>query len=486
MAIYKVTDPETGKTIKLTGDSPPTEAELEQVFQSVRTEPSFTSRLASKAAQGAAQVTGVSGMLESARDPREAAKTLLPAIGAAAFPAVLPAMAGIGGVAAAAGMAGLGAGGAEGLRQVGEAALGNIEPSSIEAARKIGTQTALGAGGEIGGRVVIAPVIRTAGKTLQPILDLFSGAKTGTAATYAKVGGQIPKLTEKEIQAHGQSIADAVAARSKELNGKINDATALYDSLQPEGKIDLASFRARLGEFYGQMAKSGSLSTAGKQQISKALVPIESKLSEFASNGQLTIGAQEARSILADLKNPVDFDRTASGAQEALDRLKTLWGHLRNRVGRAYPKLDTALTNFSTHMDDAESIQKILGVEEGEKIVGDRVIQLKDRLSKFLKSDQVVQEMLENIGTRIKHSGMATSGARLAVAQQLSQPVQASGGLGLEKLIGTTTAPVVRSAFGPLATVLGALEQTSGPATSAIMRTLLPILQSRRGGGMEP
>jgi len=35
MATYKVTDPNTGKTLKLTGDSPPTEAELEDIFSSI-------------------------------------------------------------------------------------------------------------------------------------------------------------------------------------------------------------------------------------------------------------------------------------------------------------------------------------------------------------------------------------------------------------------------------------------------------------------
>lgn len=35
MPTYKVTDPNTGKTIKLTGDSPPTEQELEEIFSKI-------------------------------------------------------------------------------------------------------------------------------------------------------------------------------------------------------------------------------------------------------------------------------------------------------------------------------------------------------------------------------------------------------------------------------------------------------------------
>ena len=32
MPVYEVTDPDTGQTLELEGDSPPTEQELEQIF----------------------------------------------------------------------------------------------------------------------------------------------------------------------------------------------------------------------------------------------------------------------------------------------------------------------------------------------------------------------------------------------------------------------------------------------------------------------
>jgi hypothetical protein len=35
MAVYRVTDPTSGKTVKLTGDSPPTESELNEIFSSI-------------------------------------------------------------------------------------------------------------------------------------------------------------------------------------------------------------------------------------------------------------------------------------------------------------------------------------------------------------------------------------------------------------------------------------------------------------------
>ena len=34
MPVFKVTDPQTGRTLKLTGDSQPTEQELNQIFSS--------------------------------------------------------------------------------------------------------------------------------------------------------------------------------------------------------------------------------------------------------------------------------------------------------------------------------------------------------------------------------------------------------------------------------------------------------------------
>ena len=36
MAVYEVTDPETGKKLRLTGDAPPTETELDAIFAEMR------------------------------------------------------------------------------------------------------------------------------------------------------------------------------------------------------------------------------------------------------------------------------------------------------------------------------------------------------------------------------------------------------------------------------------------------------------------
>lgn len=59
MPTYKVTDPSTGKTLRLTGDSPPTEQELEQIFSQFEVKPERT--FAEKAAGvGEAALTAIS------------------------------------------------------------------------------------------------------------------------------------------------------------------------------------------------------------------------------------------------------------------------------------------------------------------------------------------------------------------------------------------------------------------------------------------
>lgn len=86
--VYKVTDPTTGRTLRLTGDSPPTEQELEQVFASVHGEayaeqtqqpPTFHAENA-KDEQGNAIVGGVS----------RAALSMVPGLGVLAQASEMP------------------------------------------------------------------------------------------------------------------------------------------------------------------------------------------------------------------------------------------------------------------------------------------------------------------------------------------------------------------------------------------------------------
>lgn len=49
MPTYKIKDPQSGKTIRITGDSPPTEQELNQIFASTGGSPTPPQQPASKA-----------------------------------------------------------------------------------------------------------------------------------------------------------------------------------------------------------------------------------------------------------------------------------------------------------------------------------------------------------------------------------------------------------------------------------------------------
>lgn len=163
MPTYTVKDPTTGKTIKLTGDSPPTEAELEQIFAKVHP-PAPQAKPKSSLEQIADEtlrthphpLEGVTddgirtGTLKMA-DKLPAAGGMLGGYLGGAGGTVLGM--GVGGVPGAIGGAGIGGAGGEALRQLAHHALDSEAPASVgEAAKGMaiegGTQAAYEAGGQ--------------------------------------------------------------------------------------------------------------------------------------------------------------------------------------------------------------------------------------------------------------------------------------------------------------------------------------------------
>lgn len=68
MPTYRITDPSSGRSFRLTGDSPPSEQEIEGIFSSMRPEPSgWGSALDSALRVGRAGVRGVQGLLDTVR-----------------------------------------------------------------------------------------------------------------------------------------------------------------------------------------------------------------------------------------------------------------------------------------------------------------------------------------------------------------------------------------------------------------------------------
>lgn len=153
MPQYKVTDPTTGKTVVLTGDSPPTAQELEEIFAKVNA-PANESSLAKLTglAKGDAKVTGPMSAIDSLL-------SYLPMIGGATGGVIGGAGgtafgAGFGGVPGAVGGAAFGGATGEAMRQNGRRILGGnrtVPDTAGGAAKDIGTEAAMQAIYELGG-----------------------------------------------------------------------------------------------------------------------------------------------------------------------------------------------------------------------------------------------------------------------------------------------------------------------------------------------
>lgn len=439
-------------------------------------------KLASAAGGAAASLagaaTGIPGASDIARKagefavekPREAALGLAGALPGAGGMAGAFAGAGLGSLPLAA----LGAGAGEAANQAARRALG-AEPAPAVSlpfvgelprvpglppeASNIATQAGLGAGFEAGGKIA-AGALQGAASLGNNLLEILAKAAPGTARSAAKAG-QAPSYGLDAVKKYGQGIADAVKTRQREIGSALDDATSLYDALAPEGKIATQAIWERLGELNGSLARS-TKSQAAKQQIAKALEPVESRLRQWVGEGRTAIGAREARSLLSDLREPVNFDATLPGSGDAKSAVKPLGEWLRGYIGRAYKGLDEAMSAYHQLVDDAEAVEKLTGVAGGEVIDDARAVEISKKLPGVLKAQKTAQEALEGIGRRLRSPGMDLSGARLAVAQQLSEPssAAASGGdLGLAtRLVGSATHPLARPAFTPLAKLVSAFD----------------------------
>lgn len=164
MATYTVRDPKSGKTLKLTGDSPPTAAELEQIFAKATPAAPKPSGLASAADE---TLRTHPHPLEGVTDEMMRAGTLkladaLPTIGGVGGGMIGGAGGsvfgvGVGGVPGAIGGAGIGGATGESARQLIRHAMGAEAPASasdaaVDIAKEGGTQAAY----EAGGRVIAA------------------------------------------------------------------------------------------------------------------------------------------------------------------------------------------------------------------------------------------------------------------------------------------------------------------------------------------
>jgi hypothetical protein len=157
MGTYKVTDPQTGRTLRLTGDSPPTEQELNEIF-------------ASQGEQPVAPVTNQPGSIPPTKDdvtgPEWSGKypNLYGALGAAKevarFAGETAGLVGGGilgaplGPAGAIAGAGLGYGGVKALGRFLEGEKASLPQAALTSAKDVATGAGMEMGGQIGGKII--------------------------------------------------------------------------------------------------------------------------------------------------------------------------------------------------------------------------------------------------------------------------------------------------------------------------------------------
>lgn len=238
---YEVTAPD-GRTLELTGDHVPTESELKQVFAALpqketasadqtQAEPEAHSWL-QKQLEGALGLPpssldtvkhAVSAIVDQAKKHPAAAGAMV------AGAATAPLTAGMS-LAPAAGFAGLMAGGGAAAGLLAHDAAnagtpGNI-PTPADSAQQIGTQAALGAGGEVAGRGIQAAAKAITPRVASWLYDLgLMPSKTLNRdfPTAAETG-----LTEKILP-----TPDAIQARLSQVESNIKAAVKAADDARP-------------------------------------------------------------------------------------------------------------------------------------------------------------------------------------------------------------------------------------------------------------
>lgn len=318
MPTYKVTDPQTGKTLRLTGDSPPTEQELNDVFSQFKDAPADTPR--------------------TAQDSGEALLTNLPTKGFGQdLVRGLPATAGgmVGGIAGAAaglpfGPAGVIAGGILG------AGLGGASGEAVRQATAQGTAAAFPEQnypilrpGQVMGQVGIQGATQAAGQAI--------GSGVGAAAKALrpgvnKLGAQVMRvgagIPEKAGEAAMRNPSILLDAPSKETASGAYKAFEGYTGLK--GLDDLAGARAKpwsASELY-----ETALQTANK---------IKQGLEVGAQELYTASQAENALSRLAKYGNPDAAAMLGSGSLKEAGKLAD------DALGAALPEYQTLRTGYA-------------------------------------------------------------------------------------------------------------------------------------------
>jgi hypothetical protein len=354
MPTYRATDPSSGRTVKLTGDSPPTEQELEQVFSSIggavprgTSTPNIFDKIVGMAKNLAPTAAETTGMLAGG------------AYGASTGP--LGALLG----------AGLGyAGARQGVSAI-KGFTGSAPQTTLpQAAKQAALDTATGASMEAGGQV--------AGKGLSALVGLLG---RGIKQTLGATTGMGPGATEEAIK-----------------SGEKASYRTIRQVINGDQKIETPFVKAMRGKTSGEDIVQGA-KDALQQIVDKRGAEYQAKLAKLSSD--------EAPAAYASVSGPV----LATKSTQVLDitpvrseLTKKLYAH-----GATVGK-DGTLNLTRTSFSNAEKTQVkeiVDTIQNWGKQKGDmtpiRIDMLKKKLDGFVKWDSPMSSQVKALVTPIRN-----------------------------------------------------------------------------------
>src|SRR3990167_7698930 len=359
MATYRVTDPETGRTVRLTGDSPPTEQELEQVFTQTK--------------QGATleQAPTTRNLFESPM-----ARILFPQIGGAFGTAggmALGGMAG-GGGAIPGGLVGGGTGAGIGAstRQLLARLTGGGPRTAKEAiSHPIGEATLEVASQALGpfGRAIS----RGAGKVLRPEMI----TKEIQPITTDRVVNGLNAFKEQSQIAYEKAIEDSIPrwqsenlrVSISEIQQPFRDALVKAKVISPEGQL--------LEPLLGTISKESN-------QTRMKLLAVLNRLSKLPpSRGfqQGTLPMEEAIELKQGLDELLDFDPNVVRAISKRGR-RLIMG-LRTSLSQAIGKADETFRGVEEEYHGFRSLYDAVQPALKDQRIESTIAQLQSRTNRF-------------------------------------------------------------------------------------------------------
>ena len=265
-----------------------------------------------------------------------------PLAGAAAFGLATGGL----GVIPAAAAVGVGAGLGQAVKQGKEAVQGRIQPSSLQAAKEIGGQVALGATGELGGRALGA-AMKATGPELQRIgpawLRVFGGLKQESGEALVRNPAKIAAIAQKNPLRIMNDTAQTLKSGIKKFVGLLKDSNEKLTSVIEEASKKANPIQADTAVFH-------ALETAQERGITQG--SLNPKDNILVNRILSTVSNLSKKTGKLDLK-------TAA----------TLRTDIGNQIGALSesPNVQAVYVEFKKALDTA--IQAALPKELGEKFI---------------------------------------------------------------------------------------------------------------------